>query len=88
MKVDVPGSLATSRLLFGETGGFVLEARREKIEDIKKIFSEHKLECFVIGNTANTGRIKINNVIDLPVTEARAAWENGLRINYYEYCRL
>jgi phosphoribosylformylglycinamidine synthase subunit PurL len=79
MNVDVPGTLASSRLLFGETGGFVLEARREHIDDIKKIFSEHKLECFVIGNTCNSGRIKINNIIDLPVTEAREVWENGLR---------
>jgi phosphoribosylformylglycinamidine (FGAM) synthase-like enzyme len=79
MKVEVPGDLPLSKLLFGETGGFILEVKRDKINDIKTICAEHKLVSIVIGDTSKTPRLRINNVIDLPVADLSAAWENGLR---------
>lgn len=79
LKVEVPGALSLSKKLFGETGGFILEVKREKINDVKTIFAEHKLDCFVIGETNKSSRLVINDVIDLPVADARNAWENGLR---------
>ena len=68
-----------SKKLFGETGGFILEVKREKVSDVKIIFAEHKLECLVIGETNQSSRLVMNGVIDLPVADARSAWENGLR---------
>jgi phosphoribosylformylglycinamidine synthase len=79
LKVEVPGALSWSKKLFGETGGFILEVKREKINDVKTIFAEHKLDCFVIGETNKSSRLIMNDVIDLPVADARNAWENGLR---------
>lgn len=76
---DVPGTIAISKRLFGESGGFLLEVKREKINDIKTIFAEHKLDCQVLGHTNASGRLNFNNVIDLSVSDARSAWENGLR---------
>ncbi len=76
---DIPGELALSKRLFGETGGYLLEVKREKINEVKAILAEHKIDCQVIGSTNANSRITINNVIDLSVSEAKSAWENGLR---------
>jgi phosphoribosylformylglycinamidine synthase len=79
VKVEIPGQLTPSKLLFGETGGFILEVKRDKLSDIKTIFAEHKVTAVVIGDTNRSARLAMNGVIDLPVAEARTAWENGLR---------
>jgi phosphoribosylformylglycinamidine synthase len=79
IKVEIPGTLPLSKKLFGESGGFILEVKRDKIADVKAIFAEHRIECLVIGDTNKSGRLMMNGVIDLPVSDARVAWENGLR---------
>lgn len=78
-KVEIPGSLPLSKKLFGETGGFILEVKREKVNDVKTIFAEHKLTAVVIGETNKSSQIVINDVIDVAAADARAVWENGLR---------
>ena len=77
--VTVPGELLTDKLLFSETGGFVLEVSPEKVELVKSVFSNWKLKTFEIGKTNQSQSIKINDVVNLSVKEAKEAWENGLR---------
>ena len=69
----------TEKKLFGETGGFLLEVAREKLNDLRKIFAAGQVAMIEIGVTTETSRLQMNAVIDLPVIEARQAWENGLR---------
>ena len=79
IKAEIPGTLALSKKLFSETGGFILEVKREHSNDVKNIFAEHKLNCTVIGDTNKSGKLQINGVIDIAVSEAKSTWENGLR---------
>jgi phosphoribosylformylglycinamidine synthase len=79
VKIDVPGELSTEKKLFSETGGFILEIGRDKLNEFKALFAAQQVPIFLLGETTCTGRLKMNGVIDLPVNEAKIAWENGLR---------
>jgi len=77
--VNIPEELRTDKLLFSETGGFVLEVSPEKVEPVKSVFSNWKLKTFEIGKTNQGQSIKINDVVNLSVKKAKEAWENGLQ---------
>lgn len=34
---------------------------------------------FILGQTTNKPRLEMQGCIDLPIAEAKIAWENGLR---------
>ena len=76
--VKIESELSTEKILFSETGGFILEAKNENIESIHSIFNQYKLETYVIGVTGGN-KIKLNNTIDITVDDAKKSWENGLR---------
>lgn len=77
--VRVPGELKTETLLFSETGGFVLEVPRDKLKAMQQWFSQCQVPLFVIGETRKEPRLRMNDVIDVAVSDAQHAWENGLR---------
>lgn len=79
VKADIPGDLAVEKKLFGETGGFILEVAREKVKEVKKVFAEHNVPLISIGETTADRHLYLNGVIRLAVSEAKNAWENGLR---------
>jgi len=79
VKINVPGELSDAKKLFTETGGFVLEVAREKVKDIRKIFTDRQLPIFILGETTAHPYLQINEVINLPIAQAKTAWENGLR---------
>jgi len=74
--IQVPGDLPEDKKLFSETGGFVLEVTKENLAKVQQLF---KIPIFVLGNTVSGSRLQMQNRIDLSVSEARTAWENGLR---------
>jgi phosphoribosylformylglycinamidine synthase len=79
VNVTIPGELAAEIKLFSETGGFILEVAREKLNELKGVFAAKHIPVIEIGETTETGRLKMNGVVDVLVNEARLAWENGLR---------
>ena len=79
VKVDIPGTLSTEKKLFGETGGFILEVARDKAKALREIFNQMKADVMVIGETISSTRLIMNEVIDLSITDAKDAFENGLR---------
>jgi len=79
MRVDIPGELATEKKLFSETGGFVLEVARDKVKVMRKLFTEYSVPMITLGETMAEPRLQLCGVIDLPVSAAKTAWENGLR---------
>lgn len=79
VKVTIPGELSVEKKLFSETGGFVLEVARDKMNEIKKHMADAAVAVEIIGETMANPRIQINGVIDLAVQEAKHAWEHGLR---------
>ena len=77
-KVKIESELSTDKILFSETGGFILEVSSENVEEIKSIFSNLGLDVFEVGTTGGI-HIKINGNVKLPVEKAKEAWTNGLR---------
>lgn len=79
VNVRIPGELSHAKKLFGESGGFILEVARDRVKEIQKLFAEHQVEMFVIGETSIKPELKMNDVIQLDINKAKTAWENGLR---------
>ncbi len=79
VNVNIPGEISIEKILFGETGGFILEVARDKVKEIKKIGEDQQVLLMTIGETMLEPRLQINGVIDIPIHEAKSAWENGLR---------
>jgi len=79
VNVKVPGDLPDNTKLFSETGGFVLEVAKHKLPMLTAYFSEQQVPLYLIGDTTKLPQLKFNNVIDLPISDAKSAWENGLR---------
>jgi len=76
--INIDSNLLNQKLLWSETGGFILEISLENVDEIKTIFSHVELDVYEIGKTIGN-LIQINNVIGLTVNKAKDAWTNGLR---------
>ena len=76
--VNIESDLSPDKILFSETGGFVLEVLPKNIDVIKSIFSNYGLDIFDIGSTGGES-IEINSITDIYVNETKKAWTNGLR---------
>ena len=57
-------------------GSAISNTRPEKVI---VILNSYKCDFLEIGGTNSTGRIKINDVIDIDINKAKTVWENGLR---------
>jgi phosphoribosylformylglycinamidine synthase len=79
VNVTIPGELSNTKKLFGESGGFILEVERHKLSLVQKLFAEHHVPLFEIGNTTNNATLRMNNIVSVAVNEAKHAWGNGLR---------
>ena len=77
--VNIPGKLSFEKLLFSETGGFIIEVISSNVGAIKKIFQSYDLKIDLIGETTKEKYIKINDKIDLNTEEAKKLWLGGLR---------
>jgi phosphoribosylformylglycinamidine synthase II len=76
---EVAGALAVDKKLFGETGGFILEVARDKLNAVTAVFARQGLPVISLGQTTTQARLQIQGVIDVTLAAAHAAWENGLR---------
>ena len=77
-EVKISSSLSIDKILFSETGGFILEVSIESFESVYDIFSNFGVEVFKLGYTGGS-KIKINNAVDVSVEKAKNKWLNGLR---------
>lgn len=79
VEVRLGSTLSLETLLFSETGGFILEVAKEKQTLVDSVFASHQVPCFWIGSTSANPVLSINSALNVPVSQARAAWEHGLR---------
>jgi phosphoribosylformylglycinamidine synthase II len=77
--LNISGDLADEKKLFGETGGFILEIAKDKLATLKKTFAFYQISMEVIGNTQTQSRLEMQSCINLAVSDAKSAWQNGLR---------
>ena len=76
--VSIKSSMSPEKVFFSETGGFILEISPNNIKDVKSKLEISGVNAFEIGTTGGEN-ISINELINLPVSIAKNAWENGLR---------
>ena len=77
--VHIDGDISLEKILFSETGGFVIEVDNKNIQKVENILTSYKLNYSNIGKTTGKQQIKMNGVIDLVLDEAKELWSNGLR---------
>ena len=78
-EAEIFGELSNEKLLFSETGGFVLEVEPKNVNAVKSVFSTYDLDVFEIGKTTLHQSLVMNNVINLSIRKAKDMWTNGLR---------
>jgi len=76
--VKINSDLSLDKILFSETGGFLLVVAPDRVNAVTFVFSKYGVDVFQIGSTGGNS-IQINGVVDLSVNEANEAWTNGLR---------
>jgi len=77
--VTIPGTLSVEKLLFSETGGFIIEVEDSKTENVNEIFNNHNINLELIGETCKDQRLVVNDAINMEVEEIKSLWTNGLR---------
>ena len=77
--VEIETDLSLDKILFSETGGFILEVFFQNLSKVSKKFSEYGQTLFQIGKTNSSSSIKLNQVVHLDLDKAKDAWTNGLR---------
>jgi phosphoribosylformylglycinamidine synthase subunit PurL len=77
--VEIPGDLTLARLLFSQSGGFILEISPEKFTEVSKILTKFDV-CFAeIGNTTEAKTLSFNHAVAIDLIAAKSAWQQGLR---------
>ena len=76
--VKIESDLSPDKIMFSETGGFILEILPKNINALKSVFSNYGLDVFEIGSTGGKS-IEINGIANISVSEAKDIWTNGLR---------
>ena len=77
-EINIDSDLTIDKILFSETGGFIIEVPSINRNKVESIFSKIGLDIYDIGITGGK-LIQINNIIDLSCEQANDAWKNGLR---------
>ncbi|MED5426903.1 MAG: phosphoribosylformylglycinamidine synthase subunit PurL [Candidatus Neomarinimicrobiota bacterium] len=77
--VNIRSHLANDKILFSETGGFILEVSMGNMHFVQRLFSDRSIPVYDIGVTTPQQFLKMNELIMLPISKARDAWKNGLR---------
>jgi len=77
--VHIQGNLSLGKLLFTETGGFVVEVKNTNIQKVERILKSYELNYSNIGKTTSTAKIKMNDVVNISLVAAKKLWSDGLR---------
>ncbi|HZN33850.1 MAG TPA: phosphoribosylformylglycinamidine synthase subunit PurL [Pirellulaceae bacterium] len=77
---DLPAEGRDTALLFAESASrFVAEVAPANQAAFETILREAKVPCGCIGQVTASGRLQIDALIDLPLTELKEAWQKPLR---------
>ena len=77
--VTIPGKLSIEKLLFSETGGFIIEVEDSKTENTNEIFNRYNINLELIGKTSKDQNLIVNDAINIEIEEMKDLWTNGLR---------
>ena len=78
----VSGELRADKLLFSESGGFVLEVSPGNVSALSDVAAAHGAEPVTIGSVTEDATLVVNDadvsLISLPSARLKAAWTRGL----------
>ena len=77
--INIESKLNNDRVLFSESGGFVIEIEKNNKDTICSIMDDGGVSWSDIGRTNDSGVLHMNNVVELTINKAKFSWENGLR---------
>ena len=77
--INIESKLNNDRVLFSESGGFVIEIEKNNKDTICSIMDDEGVAWSDIGRTNDSGVLHMNNVVELTINKAKFSWENGLR---------
>ncbi len=77
--IHLPFSFSIEKKLFSESGGFVLEVDPAHLQTLSALLQSRGVQFWQIGHTTSTPTLCMEGVINLPIHEAKQAWELGLR---------
>ncbi len=81
VSISLDDSLPSSRSLFSETPGFILEIYPEFEQELKNIAKENNIDLIGLGTTTHEPIIKISHnkqeLINIEIKEAAQYWLNG-----------
>jgi len=77
--IEIRSDLSTDKILFSETGGFILEVSMNNIDAVLSTFTHYGINLIKIGFTKDSRCMTINSVINLSIQKAQDAWITGLR---------
>ena len=79
VRADIFGGMRPDFWLFGETQSMItLSCDRSNSNRIISIAKEHNIDAQVIGHTAEHGRIRVGQLMDVSVGEAKGAYESSI----------
>ena len=78
-EVAIDSELPPSRVLFTETGGFLIEVSSSNEANVLQLLGDRGINYQRIGSTTPNQRLKINDSVDVDLAEAKDRWTNGLR---------
>ena len=79
LDVQVASELPADKVLFSETGGFILEVAASSVTFVRALFAEQRVDVVPIGKTTPGIMLKMQHLIELSIDVAYQAWHDGLR---------
>jgi len=79
VNVHLSSELPVPKILFSESGGFVLEVAPENVDAVSHLLRKHQVPYWNIGTTIAEPQLRLQNAVNLSVEQAKITWENGLR---------
>lgn len=77
ISVEISGELRTDKILFSETGGFVVEVEKQKA--FENICEQRGIKPFLLGQVTEEQKFTVKNVLEIPSETIIDTWLNGLR---------
>jgi len=72
-------SLPIDKILFSETGGFVMEVQKKHTSSLQALAWKHRLTLFEIGKTSTEPHLEVAGVCSFEISKLLGLWEASLQ---------
>jgi len=79
LELGEPDGKQMAHELFAELGGFLVEVPADQVDPMESFLTSQGVTFTRIGRTSEDRKIVCNDLCEIPLDQAKSAWENGLR---------